>query len=83
LALNPEAMVAWADGIAVNFSSGLWNYDGSSWEILTTFNPDDMEGWATSLATDLGGSGLWSYDGSAWSQLTAWNAEDMVDVDLY
>jgi len=42
-----------------------------------------MEGWATSLAADLGTSGLWNYNGSAWSQLTAWNAEGMVDVDLY
>ena len=71
--------------LAVNFGAtyGLWNYNDSSWALLTTTHPEDMEGWATSLAADLGTFGLWNYNGSSWSQLTAWNAEDMVDVDLY
>ena len=67
--------------IAVDFrSTGLWSYDGSSWDLLTTSDSQDMEGWASTLAVDLGTSGLWNYDGSAWSLLTTLDSEDLMDV---
>jgi len=34
----------WENGLAVNFSStGLWNYNGSSWNLLTTSDYEDMQ----------------------------------------
>jgi len=37
-------MEAWATGLAVDFgaSYGLWNYDGSSWNSLAGWGPEDI-----------------------------------------
>jgi hypothetical protein len=72
-------------GLAVDFDTyGLWYCDGAKWASLTSWNPEDMEAWGTSLSVDFGASyGLWNYDGSSWSSLAGWNPEDMIDVDLY
>lgn len=77
-------MAAWTSGLAVDFGdTGLWSYDGSSWDLLTTSDAQDMEGWATSLAVDLGTSGLWNYDGSSWASLSGLDSENIIDVDLF
>ena len=41
---NPEDMVAWGTGLAVDFgaSYGLWNFDGSSWSSLADWDPEGM-----------------------------------------
>ena len=77
-------MAAWGSGLAVDFGAfGLWSCSGSSWDLLTTSNAQDLSGWATSIAVDLGTGGLWNYDGSAWSLLTTWDADEMIDVNFY
>jgi len=51
-------MEALSNGLAVGFDAfGLWNYDGSSWGLLTTSDAQDMEGWDSDLAVDLGAGG--------------------------
>ena len=36
-------MGGWTGGLAVDFdASGLWNYDGSAWSLLTTLDSEDI-----------------------------------------
>jgi len=83
------APLSWGSSkIAALFSdygadSGIWSYDGNSWQRLTDWKPAQMIGYGTAgiMASFNGygsGNGLWRYDGSSWSSLTDWVPADMV-----
>jgi subtilisin family serine protease len=68
------------DELALDFgASGLWDYDGGSWALISGSSPEDMVGWSSGLAMDFGASGLWNYDGSTWTPLSGSDVEDMAD----
>ena len=67
-------METWGGGLAVDFgATGLWNYDSSSWDLLTTNNPQCMEALSNGLAVGFDAFGLWNYDGTSWSKKTTWH----------
>jgi Right handed beta helix region len=67
------------DELALDFgASGLWDYDGTNWDLISGSSPEDMAGWSGGLAMDFGASGVWSYDGAAWSPISGSNPEAMV-----
>jgi hypothetical protein len=68
--------------LAVDFGAyGLWNYDGSAWTSLASWDPEGIEAWDSGLAVDFGTYGVWNYDGSGWTSLAGWDPEGMEACD--
>ena len=65
--------------------SGIWEWNGNGWTLLTPDNPEAMVASGTDLYGDFGGSGLWQWNGSGWSLLTPDNPSLMIaaDANLY
>ncbi len=82
---NVEYLAVYNNKLAVDFgsSSGLWEYDGTSWSHLTSSDPDNsgntMVAYDGGLAVDLGPLGLWHFTAAgAWNQLNSQNVEYLV-----
>lgn len=82
--------------IAVDFGagiSGVWLWNASSWQQITSFSANQIEPWSKGLLVDLGSPyGQWNFNGTAWdpqlSNLNAlgmcgWNNGVAVDFQTY
>ena len=75
---DPEYMVQFDGGIAVDFANGLFVYDGTSWQNIGG-SPENtgntMVAYNSGLAADYGSSGLFLYQNGNWKQLSPLNPE--------
>ena len=57
--------------------TGIWKWDGSSWNQVTSNNPEAMVVSGTTLYGDFGTGGIWKWDGANWTQTTPNNPDLM------
>jgi len=75
---------ALGDELSADFGvSGLWHYEGSTWDKLTEWDADEFlscgQGHLLAKFSKYGlGNGLWEYNGTAWKKLTDWLPDSMV-----
>jgi hypothetical protein len=68
-----------ADSLYANFTgAGIWQWNGTEWNQITSSNPTMMVASGTNLYGTFGSDGIWQWNGSAWNQLTASNPEAIV-----
>jgi hypothetical protein len=59
-------------------SSGIWRWNGSTWNFLTPSEPQALVASGSLLYGDFGSSGIWRFSGTSWSQLTPADPQNMV-----
>jgi hypothetical protein len=57
-------------------SSGVWQYDGSTWTRVTPYSPSAMAA-SGSILYGRYDNGIWQYDGAQWTQLTSYSPAAM------
>ena len=80
-----ENMLGLGSMLYVEFSNGLWEYNGTSFARLTSWNVSSLSTFDSKLAVNFPGRGLYAFDGG-WSRLTPNDtAQGMcgVGVNLY
>jgi hypothetical protein len=64
-----QTMIGLGSMLYVEFSNGLWEYNGSSFSRLTRWEVSSLATYDGKLAVNFPGRGLYEYDGS-WSRIT-------------
>jgi hypothetical protein len=79
-ALTVNTKVPSADtSLYANFgASGVWEWNGTTWNQINAGNPTSMTASGSLLYANFGASGVWVWNGTTWNQINAGNPSSMV-----